>query len=510
LSAAHMAPDDAAQCEKAGETIAMKSSETPETMLREARLIDRQGRIAEAFAAYERILKRWPDLPDCWYNLAMLQRKTGQFSAALTSYQNALDRGVTKPEEVHLNRGVIYSDYLRQDAAAERELLTALALNPAYVPALINLANLHEDLGRREPALAAYERILELDPRCFEALARYAHLKIFSGPDDPLIGRLRRAVVDPDASAADRASLGFALGRALDSCGAYTAAFDAYATANRHSGESARPGVTRYDRSVEERYIDRLIAAFPGKGASVTRTAQPYPIFVCGMFRSGSTLIEQLLAGHPRVSAGGELDLVPHIAQQALAPFPESMGSVAPQRLEALAAGYLTSLAQLFPGAEYATDKRPDNFLYIGLIKRLFPSAKIVHTTRDPLDNCLSILFLHLDHRMSYALDLMNIGHHYRQYLRLMAHWKRLFGADILDVNYDLFVHDPAPVAARLLDFLGLEWDDRCLALPQAGRAIKTASVWQVREPLHRRSSGRARHYARELSALRSYLDEAL
>lgn len=486
------------------------SSANPEAMLREAVRLNGEGRIPEAIAAYERVLARWPDLPDSWYNLAMLQRKARQFTAALSSYQNALDRRVTKPEEVHLNRAVIYTDHLRQYEAAERELLTALALNAAYVPALINLANLHEDLGRREPALATYERILALDPRCLEVLARYAHLKIFSAADDPLIGRLKLAIADPGASAADRASLGFALGRALDSCGAYAAAFDAYATANRHSRESARPGVARYDHSVEERYIDRLIAAFPSKGANVTRTAQPYPIFVCGMFRSGSTLIEQLLAGHPRVSAGGELDLMPHSAQQALAPFPESMGSVAPQRLEALAAGYLTSLAQLFPAAEYVTDKRPDNFLYIGLIKRLFPDAKIVHTTRDPLDNCLSILFLHLDHRMSYALDLMNIGHHYRQYLRLMAHWKRLFGADILDVNYDLFVRDPAPVAAQLLDFLGLEWDDRCLALPQAGRAIKTASVWQVREPLHRRSSGRARHYARELSALRSYLDEAL
>jgi len=482
-------------------------------MVREARLLDRQGRLPAAIAAYQSLLARWPALPDCWYSLALLQRKTRQFSAALQSYQRALDLRVRNPEEVHLNRGVIYADYLRQDDAAEREFMAALALNPVYVPALMNLANLHEDLGRREQALAVYENILALEPRCLEALARYANLKTFAGPDDPLIGRLRLALAEPAADAAERASVGFALGRALDVCEAYASAFDAYTQANRESRNSSAAGV-RYDRLLEERLVDRLIAAFPAPRnetvplAGTPRAAAPHPIFVCGMFRSGSTLMEQLLAGHSRVSAGGELDFLPHMAQVVLAPFPESMATVSPLQLEGLAARYREAIGALFPGAECVTDKRPDNFLYIGLIKQLFPNAKIVHTTRDALDNCLSIFFLHLDHRMSYALDLMDIGHHYRQYRRLMAHWKALYAADILDVSYDAFVHDPKPAAEKLLGFLGLEWDDRCLALPSSGRAIKTASVWQVREPLHRRSSGRTRHYARQLDVLRAYLEQ--
>ena len=493
-------------------------------MVREAVLLDRQGRLPEAISAYQRILARWPALPDCWYSLAVLQRKSRQFHAALASYQQALDQGVRKPEEVHLNRGVIYADYLRQDDAAERELLSSLALNPAYVPALFNLGNLHEDLGRREPALAAYERILTLDPDSPQALARYANLHSFASPEDPLIGRLRLALAGASASHADRASLGFALGRALDGCGQYTAAFDAYSEANRASRESAAPDTARYDRAAEERFVDRLAAAFPDANpapatnpapAASPASAQgsergglPRPIFVCGMFRSGSTLVEQMLAGHPEVAAGGELDFLPRVAQEVLAPFPESMGSVLPSRLQALAARYLDTLAALFPGAKFVTDKRPDNFVYIGLIKTLFPDAKIVHTTRDPLDNCLSIFFLHLDHGMSYALDLMDIGHHYRQYLRLMAHWKAMYGADILDVSYDTYVREPQPVAEGLLAFLGLEWDARCLMPAPAGRSIKTASVWQVREPLYRRSSGRARHYASQLDALRASLEQ--
>jgi len=483
-----------------------------EPKLREARLLQRQGRIPEAIAAYQGLLARWPDLPDGWYSLAVLQRSARQFAAALESYQQALSRGVRKPEEVHLNRAVIYSDHLREDDAAERELLAALAINPAYVPALLNLGNLHEDLGRRDQALAAYERILSLDARCAEALARCANLQSFSGPEDPLIGRLQRALAEPGMSAADRASLGFALGRALDDCAAYAAAFDAYTQANRASRESAAPGTARYDRALEERWIDRLIAAFPAAHRAATPSAalpgerRPRPIFVCGMFRSGSTLVEQLLAGHARISAGGELDLLPRMAQQALAPFPESMASAAPSRLRALGARYLDELQAPDPAAEFITDKRPDNFLYIGLIKTLFPDAKIVHTVREPLDNCLSIYFLHLDQRMSYALDLMGVGHHYRQYQRLLAHWKQHYGADILDVSYDALVREPRPVAEALLAFLGLEWDERCLTVPAAGRAVKTASVWQVRQPLYTHSSGRARHYARQLEALRDDL----
>jgi tetratricopeptide (TPR) repeat protein len=490
---------------------------SPEAMVREALLFDRQGRMAEAIAAYQRVLARGAALPDCWYRLALLQRKTRDFSAALASYQQALDQGVRKPEEVHLNRGVIYTDDLRQYDAAERELLTALALNPSYVPALLNLANLHEDLGRREPALVAYEQILTLEPGCLEALARYANLKTFTDPEDAVIGRLRRALAEPGASAAERASLGFALGRALDACGAYAAAFAAYTLANQDSRRSAAPDTARYDRLLEERVVDWLITAFPAvhgdnargsaaAGVAARRTAPPHPIFVCGMFRSGSTLVEQMLAGHPRAAAGGELDFLPHIAHEALAPFPQPMAALPPSRLQALAARYLDMLATLFPAAEFVTDKRPDNFLYIGLIKQLFPGAKIVHTIRDPLDNCLSIFFLHLEQRMSYALDLMDIGHHYREYRRLMAHWKALYGADILDLSYDSLVHEPKPAVEKLLEFLGLDWDERCLTVPPAGRPIKTASVWQVREPLYQTSSGRARHYARELDELRSYL----
>ena len=478
-----------------------------ETLLRQAMQFEGAGRLSEAEAAYQRLLAREPALPDSWYNLAVLQKKLGHFDAALVSYSQALHHGVTQPEEVHLNRGVIYSDCLRQDAAAESELKTALSRNPNYIPALLNLANLCEDLGKRDEALALYERILALEPNYYEALARYASLKGVAGADDPLVARVKQAIAQPGATAADKASLGFALGKVLDACGVYDRAFVAYSNANRYSRESAGANGVLYDRQAQERLADQLIETFtPGRLKTTASASFAAPIFICGMFRSGSTLAERVLAGHSRVNAGGEIDFIPTLVRTELAPFPSSMAQLSSQQLGQFAARYRDQLSRLFPGAEHVTDKRPDNFLYIGLIKSLLPNAKIIHTTREALDNCLSIYFLHLDHSMGYALDLMDTGHHYRQYRRLMAHWKSLYGADIVDFDYDAFVRNPRPAVEKLLAFCGLDWEESCMSFQRVGNAVKTASVWQVREPLYQRSSGRWRNYERQLAALREYL----
>jgi tetratricopeptide (TPR) repeat protein len=479
-----------------------------DSLMRAASALREAGRIPEAIAAYERLLVREPALPNSWYNLALLLRQARRYDAALAAYQQALDRGVSQPEEVHLNRGVIFADHLRRNADAERELMCALALNPRYGPALLNLGNLQEDRGLREPARSLYESALAADPRCSEALARLAGVSTVADPGDALVSRLRQALA-VERGAAERASLGFALGRLLDGCGAHEAAFAAYVQANRDSRASAGPGGARYDRRAWERVIAELMSVFSVSPATrpLRRGAAP-PIFVCGMYRSGSTLAEQVLASHARVTAGGELDLLPAIVARELSPFPAAMAHIAPARLERLAADYLSSVAALFPGADIVTDKRPDNYLHIGLIKSLFPDAKIVHTLRNPLDNCLSIYFLHLAHAKSYALDLSDTGHHYRQYQRLMAHWKRLYGDDILDFNYDAFVQSPRPALQTLLGFCGLDWDDACLSFQQASNAVKTASVWQVRQPLYRQSSGRWHHYERHLADLRKTLDD--
>lgn len=462
-----------------------------------AAALQRAGRITEAIAAYQAILQRWPREADCWYNLAFLQRQARDFETALASYQHALDAGVRDPEEVHLNRGVIYSDILGNPQAGERELRAALNHNPNYVPALLNLAILCEDLGRRAEAQAALAQVLTLVPTHFEALARLANTLSLPGDHAQIIARVATAREHPAATPADRASLGFALGRLLDAMGNYPAAFAAYSRANADSKASA-PGV-RYDRRAAETLVDQLIASSVAPSTDVL--VNPRPVFIIGMFRSGSTLTEQIIARAPNVCAAGELDLLSNIVATQVVPFPQALRTLDTARTARLARAYTDELSRRFAGAAMVTDKRPDNYLYVGLIKAMFPEARIVHTTRDPLDNCLSLFFLHLDHSMSYALDLEDIGHHYLQYRRLMDHWKKAYPNDIYDFNYDAFVRDPALQASRLYDFLGLPWNDEYLN-PSTDGAVRTASVWQVREPIYQRSSGRARNYATQLRSL--------
>ena len=465
-------------------------------LLREASRLRTLGRVDEAIGAYERLLEANPDLPDSWYNLGWLQRKARRFEAALESYGRALDLGIGDPEEVHLNRAVILSDHLHRPEDAERELSGALGKNPNYVPALLNLGNLHEDLGDPDAARDAYQRALSVEARNSLALARLAGVSHSSELDQALAQQLRIAIAAAEGPA-EQADLGFALAGLLDAAGAYEDAFEAALLANQSSRTASG---ARYDRAEQERFVERLIETFSRPAIG---TQDSPSVFICGMFRSGSTLVEQILGAHPSVTAGGELDLIPALAS-GIDGYPEAVAAVDESTLERWRETYVRGLPT-HPD-RLLTDKRPDNFLHIGLIKTLFPGAKIVHTRRNPLDNLLSLYFLHLDPGMAYALDLADAAHCYGQHERLMAHWKALYPNDIFDLDYDQLVQEPKPVIEGLLGFLGLEWDGSLLDFHRGGTPVKTASVWQVRQPLHPRSSGRWRNYRVQLEPIAGLL----
>ena len=357
-------------------------------------------------------------------------------------------------------------------------------------------------MGRREAAAQVYAQVLAVAPGHPVAMARAAGLARLTGPEDPVIAALRAALSRPGLDVADRAELGFALGRALDQVGAYDEAFVAYAAANAAS-RAIDPEGARYDRAGHERFIDSLIAAFPAPAAPVAGS-EAGPVFICGLFRSGSTLVEQIMAGHSRVTGGGELGLVPGLAR-AVAGYPQALAGAGPEVFGQLRDLYLGGLKTARPQADVVTDKRPDNFLHIGLIKAMFPGARIVHTVREPLDVILSNWFLHLDRSMGHALDLGDLAHWHGQYVRLMRHWKTLY-PDILDLDYDALVVEPRPAIERLLGYCGLDWEAAVLDFHKAAAPVRTASVWQVREPLYRRSSGRWRNYERHLGAVKAAL----
>ena len=454
-------------------------------LLREASRLRTLGQTDAAIGAYEQLLAAKPDLPDSWYNLGWLQRKARRFEAALQSYQKALDLGLREPEEVYVNRAVILSDHLAQPDASERELEAALAANPAYVPALLNLGNLREDLGNRDGARTAYTQALDADPANSLALARLAGVSHSTNLDTKLAQRLRIAIAGAE-DAAGSADLGFALAGLLDAAGAYDEAFDVARAANLVSRVATG---AHYDRAAQAAFVDRSIAAFATPAAG----DEPSPaVFIVGMFRSGSTLVEQILGAHSGIRAGGELDLVPALVAQ-IDNYPEAVARASDVQVEEWREAYRRGLPP--HGGSMLTDKRPDNFLHVGLIKTLFPRAKIVHTRRNPLDNLLSLYFLHLDPGMAYALDLDDAAHWLKEHDRLMAHWKALYPDDICDIDYDELVLAPKPVIEGLLAFLNLSWEDGVLQFHRGAAPVKTASVWQVRQPLHARSSGRWQNY---------------
>ena len=463
----------------------------------------RDGRVRDGIAAHHALIAAGQSDAGTWYNLGYLLRCDRRFEEALAAYGEALAGGIDQAEGVHLNRAVILSEYLGRMTDAQDELRAAIALAPGFLPAWLNLANLHEDRGEAQVARDTYVHVLSLDPTNGRALARIASIDVFAGRAASAIAPLRQVLARPGLSPADAAEPGFALGAALDAMEYYDDAFAAYVTANRAARHAAHPAY-RYDPKRQERLIDEIIAATPAAQPSATE-GMPAPIFICGMFRSGSTLIEQMLSRHPQITRGGELEIIPAFAAELRS---DGGGMPSDAGCAALRERYWDEVHRQFGSVARLTDKRPDNFLHIGLIKRLFPDAKIVNTTRHPLDMALSIYFLYFDDSISYGHDLDHIGHWIRQYRRLMAHWHRLYPGDIIDISYDRLVADPAPLMASALAFCGLPWTGAVLHPEQADGPVRTASVWQVRQRLHQRSSGRWRHYERHLAPLADLLDE--
>ena len=449
--------------------------------------LEQAGRHADAESAYRRYIGAEPQDPVARFNFACFLRRRGRLEEALEAHQAALDLRIERPEEVLSNMAVIQAE-LRRDAAAKMLLERALSMNPAHIPALYNLALHHEEYGDLPRALMLYRQVLALNPSWHDALVRIANAETVTDADGEVVKRLRRALRRSDLAPLAREGLHFALGKALDDCGRYDEAFEQYAAGNAMS----RLRLVRYDRYAVEQGVSALVRSFDAARIASGEPVSEAPlVFVTGMFRSGSTLFEQVLAGHPRVTAGGEIDYFMRVPI-----------SLDPADWRALGQGYLDYLKRSFPGADVVTNKRPDAFGLLGMLKAAFPNARFVNTVRDPRDTALSIWFQQFDDRLGYAADLADIAHHYRQYRRLMAHWKGLFADSIFDADYDDYVQDPRGVTERLLAFAGLDWHEGCLDFRANANRVRTASVTQVREPLYRRSSGRWRNYERQLAPL--------
>ena len=463
-----------------------------------ANFLDSVDQTQEAVDEYLRLLDRQPETAVAHFNLALLYRKQKRYSDALTAYEEAIRLDIDWPEEVYSNMGILYADMQRPDEA-KAMYERALEVSAEYVPALYNLAGHIEEIGEKQRAIELYERILSIEPTNWSSLSRVAYARRTTSDNQDLIQRLERAIEEAQGDDAGREGLYFALGKAYDDLERYDEAAAAYGAAN----DLGKLRVAPYDQKRTETAFDQLIELFDAEWFNNARAgATAAPIFVCGMPRSGSTLLEQMLGAHASITVGGEIDVLPWLIGRDLSPYPQGVRDASPELLQRVRQEYLSRVRELFPDYVHITDKRPDNFLHLGLIKALFPAARIVLTRRNILDNCLSLFFQQFGRKLTYATDLESAAHYRQQHDRLIAHWMECFGEDLFTVDYEELIVSPEQIMRGLLDFLGLAWDPAVLEFQKGNTPVKTASLWQVRQALHTRSRGRWRNYEALLGSL--------
>lgn len=463
------------------------------------------GRYAEAVRIYEQVLALKPDLPEIHNSLGHALGVLGRPEPAAAAFERAI---ALKPDfaEALCNWGAALADLERWDEA-EAKYLQAIRANPRLHGAYNNLGLLLKEKGQIAQARRAFEQAIELAPGSFSYYDNLAAVRPFTA-GDPYLAALETAAANAAMlPIADRMHLHFVLAKACENLDRPEDAFRHLLKANRLKRRR-----TAYDEAETLGRMDRLrtsmtrdfIRAHQGYGVP-----SAVPVFIVGMTRSGTTLIEQILASHPQVFGAGELRLVDQAVGSIrdVLPggpaFPDMVTAMSPAHFRTLGALYLERIIQRAPAATRITDKMTMNFLFVGLIHLALPNATIIHAVRDPVDTCVSSFSMHFTKGHEYTYDLAELGRFYRHYRELMAHWHDVLPPGrIMDVRYEDLVADTENVARRIVSHCGLAWDARCLDFHRTERPVRTASATQVRKPIYRDSIGRWRKYEALLGPL--------
>jgi tetratricopeptide (TPR) repeat protein len=469
------------------------------------------SRSDEAAAHFQEAVRLRPDAPEPWNNLGNVLFLKGKTVEAIRCYREAVR---LRPDyaEACLNLG----NSLREDDRVAEGLKwyrEAVRLRPDYPKSHMNLAAALLETGDTREAETHLRECLRLSPGSGKVLSTLIANDLYAD-NDPGPEAIHDLLANPRLAAIDKAHLHFTLARLLDRGDQPDEAFRHYRETNRIRRELGRQTGETFDVTEHRRLVDRLIAFFTPEWFERVRAFgadTEVPVFVVGMPRSGSSLVEQILTHHPEVAGVGELRDLPRTVDGLAArlgsaeAYPECLAGVEERTIRLLADEYLARVQDLAGPARRITDKMLVNFLHIGFIATLFPQSRVIHCRRDPLDTCVSC-FMQIFRGLSFTLDLEDLGSYYREYERLMAHWRALRPLPMLEVAYEDLVADVAGVSRRLVEFCGLPWDERCLRFYENPRTVRTVSKLQVRQPVYKSSVERWRRYGSQLAPLRKAL----
>lgn len=498
------------------------------------------GRYDEALSGYQKTLALKPDHAEACLNSGATLKELKRYDEALASYDQAL---TLKPDYVDacVAKGRLFVELKKHDEALV-SYDRALSLKPNYPDAYVAKGNLFVELKNYDEALANYDRALSLKPDYAGAYAAKGSLlmefgkmeeaercmskavELAPGEATSLIGLLSLLPYQPDDSRfaqleavydrrgslplPKKIGLNFAMGKAMEKISEYDRAFAAY-----QEGNQLRYLAHPFNEAEDETTLRKTCAFFTRElfeqASSLERALSPVqdervPIFIVGMPRSGTTLIEQILASHPSLFGAGELTTFGELANQAELPQLDSPNwEAALLDMRRIGREYLDQVWKLAPDARYITDKMPHNFLNLGLIHLMLPNAKIIHSMRDPMDSGFSCYALNFKEGHEYCYDMGMLGRHILRYQKFMSHWHSVLPPGrILDISYEDNVADPEREARRLLEYVGLPWDPACLKFYETKRAVSTASVAQVRKPMYSSSVARWKRFEKHLGPL--------
>ncbi len=465
------------------------------------------SRFDEAIAGFRRALAINPEFAEAHANLANALRNIGRLDEAVAAYRRAL---LAEP-----NFAAAYTELgtaLRlqgRTAEAEAACRAALKICPDSAATLTVLAEMRADAGRFIEAEGLFTQALSIDPQSVEALSGAVRVRRMTPADSGWLAAAQR-LAGSRLTPPREMLLRYAIGKYCDDVKDYAQAFRNYRRAN----ELAKLRGPGHDRAHLRRTIDLIIRSHDRTWIGRQRpcaNASPRPVFIVGMLRSGTTLAEQILASHPQVFGAGELmfwgeRLAAATARAGAAgarEIPCARESRGDEGLAAATAVYLELLRAASADAVRVVDKMPTNFLSLGLIHAALPRARIIHMRRNPVDTCLSIYFQHFEAANTYTNELEDLAHYYHEYRRLMGHWRAALPADaMLEVPYEGLIEDLEGWARRMLEFIDIPWDPRCLAFHSTVRTVVTASKWQVRQPIDRHFVQRWRNYEKFIQPL--------